>query len=113
MLKPSFPAFFIISSVLDMTNDDSLREAARLLSCIAVGTDLEFDHATLLRKSEEMKVLLDPTLCHMKPLKAFLACTGNIQSSLFHYFKIMTQLHRFPDCREVVPNLRARIRGQH
>jgi serine/threonine protein kinase len=67
-----------------------------------VGTDLEFDRSTLLRNTEEMKVLLDLTLYHMKPLKAFFACTGNIQSSLFHYFKIMTQLHRFPDCREVV-----------
>ena len=72
--------------------------------CIAmhVGTDLEFDRSTVLRNSEEMKVLLDPTLYHMKPLKAFYACTANIQSSLFHFFKIMTQLHHFPDCREVV-----------
>ena len=30
------------------------------------------------------------------------ACTGNIQSSVFHYFKIMSQLHRHPDCRDVV-----------
>ena len=67
-----------------------------------VGTDLEFDRSTVLRNSEEMKVLLDPTLYHMKPLKAFYACTANIQSSLFHFFKIMTQLHHFPDCREVV-----------
>ena len=104
MLKPSFPAFFVISNVLDMTNDDSLCEAARLLCCIAmhVATDLEFDRSTLFRSTEEMKVLLDPTLYHMKSLKAFFACTGNIQSSLFHYFKIMSQLHRHPECRDVV-----------
>jgi hypothetical protein len=33
MLRPSFPSFFIISEVLDMTNDASLREAAKLLCC--------------------------------------------------------------------------------
>jgi serine/threonine protein kinase len=49
-----------------------------------------------------MKVLLDPTLYHMKPLQAFFACTGNIQSSLFHYFKIMSSLHRHSECRDVV-----------
>jgi hypothetical protein len=104
LLKPSFPAFFVISSVLDMTNDDSLCEAARLLCCIAmhVATDLETDHCTLSRSTEDMKVLLDPTLYHMKSLKAFFACTGNIQSSLFHYFKIMSQLHRSPGCRDFV-----------
>jgi hypothetical protein len=104
MLKPSFPAFFVISSVLDMTNNNSLGEAARLLCCIAmhVATDLEFDRSNLFRSTKEMKVLLDPTLYHMKPLKAFFACTGNIQSSLFHFFKIMSQLHRHPECRDVV-----------
>ena len=34
MLKPSFPAFFVISSVLDLTDDDSLAEAARLIYAV-------------------------------------------------------------------------------
>ena len=98
--------YCVYVGLCDMTNDDSLCEAVRLLCCIAmhVGTDLEFDRSTLTRNPKEMKVLLDPHSASYEATEGFLCvhCTGNIQCSLFHYFKIMTQLHRFPNCREIV-----------
>ena len=71
--------YCVYVGLCDMTNDDSLCEAVRLLCCIAmhVGTDLEFDRSTLTRNPKEMKVLLNPhSLHHMKPLKDFYACTA-------------------------------------
>lgn len=102
MLKPTFPAFFVISSVLDLTDDDSLCEAARLLGCIAIHVRSNLDCRTSNLSKKELTIVLDPNLYHLKALKDFFACTGNIQTSLFHFFKILTQLHRCPDCRELV-----------
>jgi serine/threonine protein kinase len=103
MLKPSFSSFFVISNGLDMTNDDFLIEAARLFCCLAIyiNTPLEINKSLTIPKTD-VEMVLDLNQYHLKFLKDFYACTGNIQSSLFHYFKIMSQLHRCPECRKVI-----------
>jgi serine/threonine protein kinase len=45
---------------------------------------------------------LSKSAYHCKPLSQFFASTGNLQSSLLHFFKVMTRLHNNSECRQVV-----------
>ena len=102
MLRPSFPMFSIISKVLDLTDDASLLEAARLFCCIKIMINnvLQFDnHAASLAPA---KLSLSMQAFHCKPLSKFFLSSDNTQSSLFHFFKLMSKLHQSPICRPKV-----------
>jgi hypothetical protein len=106
MLKESFPVLIALSHVLDMTNDEQLDEAARLLCCVEniVSIPLKIDTGTStpnarVNKADSMKL---SDAFHQKPLHTFFAATGNIQTSLHRYFKIMARLHEREMCRPFV-----------
>jgi hypothetical protein len=99
MLKPSFPVFVMLSHVLDLTCDLALVEAARLLCCIRIVVSQPLVCGTP-RNVDVME--LSCSEYHCKPLKDFFVSTGNIQSSLFHFFKVMARLHSSSDCRLLV-----------
>jgi len=99
LLKPSFPVFVVISHVLDLTLDASLVEAARLLCCIKILLSRKLVPTAGENIIQQMK--LSAAVYHCKPLRCFFASTGNIQSSLYHFFKVMAHLHR-SECRKLV-----------
>ena len=102
MLRPSFPMFSIISNVLDLSDDTFLLEAARLFCCIKImiNNSLQFNnHAGSLTPAT---LSLSMQAFHCKPLSMFFSPSGNIQSSLFHFFKLMSKLHQSHICRPYV-----------
>jgi hypothetical protein len=113
VLKPSFPAAFAISHVLDLTCDKGRLKAARLLCCVirylrqwAYDENVKEPLLSLPDQSPvgiEIKAMsLDLGVYHLKKLEDFFACTGNIQTSLFHYFSVMARLHAVDACRDLV-----------
>jgi len=100
LLKPSFPVFVMVSHVLDLTNDFMLHEAARLLCCIRIMTSKQLIVGTPFMAQEQM--MLDVGCYHCKKLSAFFSSTGNIQTSLFHLFRVFSVLHADLDCRLIV-----------
>ena len=98
VLKPSFPAFVTLSHTLDMTDDNAMDEVARLLRCVSLllRTELTESNSNTI---EEM--CLDLEYYHLKRLSDFFCSTGQLQSSLNRYFKIMSCLHK-SDCRDYV-----------
>lgn len=110
MLKPSFPVFFMISHVLDLTRDADLLDAAKLLCCIKILVSQPLSN----RRTDEAAAVLTPSsgivrtmtlssaAYHCKKLSDFFAITGNVQSSLFHYFKVMARLHKSIQCRKFI-----------
>lgn len=113
MLKPSFPVFFMISHVLDLTRDADLLDAARLLCCIKILvsqplSNRRTDEAaavdrTLTPSFDNVRTMtLSSAAYHCKKLSDFFAITGNVQSSLFHYFKVMERLHKSIQCRKFI-----------
>jgi hypothetical protein len=113
VLKPSFPAAFAISHVLDLTCNKDRLEAARLLCCVirylrqwAYDENVKESLLSLPDQSPagiEIKAMsLDLGVYHLKKLEDFFACTGNIQTSLFHHFSVMARLHAVIACRDLV-----------
>jgi hypothetical protein len=101
VLEPSFPAYLSISRALDLTDTDDLNEAARLLACIEryLAGPLPMSSAP---RPQNLRRVLNPLRYHCKPLEQFFTSTGNRQSSLRHYFRLMSHLFRDPKCRAVV-----------
>ena len=111
MLKPSFPVFVMISHVLDLTYLPSRSEAARILFCIQiflscplyVSGESSLSLAVIrpeprFRAAQVMALSTD--IYHCKSMKDFFASTGNIQSSIFHFFSVMARIHGTSECRE-------------
>mmetsp|Transcript_5093 Transcript_5093/g.7105 ORF Transcript_5093/g.7105 Transcript_5093/m.7105 type:complete len:541 (+) Transcript_5093:788-2410(+) len=96
MLKPSFPMLVMLSPVLDLTDDSMLLESARLLCCVKI-----MAYQPLISHRNQMAIAEIPRLTlaystreyHEKPMADFFPSTGTIQTSLFHFFKVMSRLH--------------------
>lgn len=102
VLEPSFPMFVMLTPVLDLCDDAMLLRAARTLHFVhqVITTELQFTQAT--QTEEGMGMFLNRDLYHLKPLQDFFPSTGNIQTSLFHFFKVMGWLHKSEECRPYV-----------
>jgi serine/threonine protein kinase len=99
-LKPSFPVLAMVFKVLDLTDGNELLEAARLLCCIKVIVKRSLN----ISKSAHAILNLSLSLVnyHLKQLNHFFQSTDNVQSSIFHYMKVMAHLHQSNCCRNFV-----------
>eukprot|EP01031_Cornospumella_fuschlensis_P030751 gene30751-37155_t len=104
LLKPSFPTMVVLSPVLDMTSEEGLLEATRLWCCVQLMMELSLvvPSQSAVITASTCRMILDTGLYHVKPLSTFFACTGNVQTSLHHYFRVMSRLHRDEQCRPYV-----------
>ena len=103
ILKPTFPVFVMISHVLDLTCDKSLTQAAIYIWCIKNIVEKSLETTELqVPLASSTRLALSNAYYHLKSLSDFFCSTGNMQSSLFHYFKIMARLHRNKECRDFV-----------
>lgn len=86
----------MLSPVLDLTDNTMLLELARLLCCVKILVS-----HPLVPHGNQVKLTNIPRLAmaystheyHEKPISDFFAITGAIQTSLFHFFKVMSRLH--------------------
>lgn len=98
MLKPSFPTLVVVSPVLDLTCDAGLNEATRLYCCVQALVKSELP--VTLPPNPDMVLGISEDIYHLKYLWSFFSSTGNIQTSLHHYFHVMARLHKHSAARK-------------
>ena len=104
MLKPSFPMLVMLSPVLDLTDDTMLLESARLLCCVKIlASHPLISHRNQSEPAENIPRITTMAYStreyHEKPITDFFASTGAIQTSLFHFFKVMSRLQSDPESK--------------
>jgi hypothetical protein len=100
MYATSFPVVLMVSKVLDLTDEASLCEAARYLFCCLKICKTPLQVQSQSRLADPPPVIqLSLHLYYLKPLTNFFMTTGNMQTSLFYYFKVMSCLMKSEACR--------------
>jgi hypothetical protein len=103
LLKPCFPMSVMLTSVLDITDDGTLLQAAQMLLSIK---DLVARPLNTTAAASSSSSIPRIGFCekdyYFKNISQFFSVTGNIQTSLFHYYKIMATLHKDESCRKFV-----------
>jgi serine/threonine protein kinase len=104
ILYPSFPVFVSLTSCLDLTDHAMRSKACEALNSIkkwiVSHPVVVSEPGTSIRKGITGMGALSTLRYHVKPLKGFFSSLSNTQSSLFHYFRVMTRLHE--ECRPYV-----------
>lgn len=104
-LKPGFPYSFMLSKVLDLTDQRDRLVAAGHLSMIFAYNDEQLQatgHTLAEDEFAETQMGLFENLYHLKREKEFFCCKRDVDDSLLHLFSVMSAVFTDEICRQNV-----------